>query len=122
MKKLVLIAIFALVFGVFISYTFADETEGSTYTSPNGEAQEFADAINDQDYIDHTHSYTDEDINYDPDYSLGVGVDLVILESDNGGIVPNKITIENKYDFVNNNGSTYAVATYKLADLFKSKK
>ena len=122
MRKTFILALLAVV--ALCAVAFAEETSGATYTSPNGEVpQGFIDYINEQECIDHTHQYQQND----PDYELGVGVDLVVYEADpkrTGAkkLIPDNVEVQNKYDFSNENGSTYVVAQYNIWDLFAKKK
>ena len=58
------------------------------------------------------HEKTDE-----KDAEIGVGVDIIVHEGDEGSIL-NKVTVEYKYDINNDDHKTYAVATSKLSDIW----
>ena len=59
----------------------------------------------------------------DIDYESGIGTDLVVFENEgNQNLTPDEITIENKWDFSNEKGSTYVVAKYNLWERFFSNK
>lgn len=63
MKKILLIitVLMLLALPLLVIPAFAAETSGATYTSPNGGAEGLAEYLNEQEYIDHTHSiYVDE--------------------------------------------------------------
>ena len=64
----------------------------------------------------HDHSYEQ----YDPEFEVGIGLDLVVYENEDKGLAPNEVTIESKYDFQNENGSVYVVAKYNIWDRFFS--
>jgi len=77
---------------------------------------------------DHDHEYVDTntDTQRNPEVELGAGIDLVVFEKEEAEdesilakATPSVLTVETKWDFANENGSAYVVATYKLADLFK---
>lgn len=97
---------------------YAETTGGADYNTDLG-------CFNDvRDYVaGHDHEYSQ----YTPDYEAGIGVDLVVYEADaeRTGLkkaIPDVVTVEQKYDIANDNGSTYVVATYNLWDLFKKEK
>jgi hypothetical protein len=54
-------------------------------------------------------------------YEYGAGLDVVLFEKQEGAkkVIPDAITLENKYDFGNQNGSSYLVVKYKLDDILK---
>jgi hypothetical protein len=115
MKKWLLVLAVLVAF-CFFGVAYAESTtSGATYSSPNGEVcDEFIGFLNDQDYIDHTHQFDD------PEYSLGLGVDVVVAELDPARtgvarvLLPDAIEVQSKWDFPNENGSTYLVAKYNL--------
>ena len=120
MKLLALIVAILLVAGV----AYAEDTSGATYTG-NSDCKgctNLAEFLNEQDCIDHSHQYEKEET----DYALGVGVDLVVYQADperTGAkkLIPDAVEVQNKYDFANENGSTYVVAKYNIWDLFQKK-
>ena len=66
----------------------------------------------------HDHEYTDinSDTQYEPQYGLEAGVDLIIWEEDEEEetLLPNAVMIESRWDFANENGRTALVAIFKL--------
>jgi len=57
------------------------------------------------------------------DYEGGVGLDLVVfVDEKEKDLVPDEVVIETKWDFSNQNGSSYVVAKYNLWNLFKKLK
>lgn len=121
MRKLLLIAI--MVFALAVC-AYAADTSGATYYSPNdsGFGNWLSDLANDQECIDHNHKYVDRDTVYDKSYELGAGLDLIVYqaEPDANPVIPDEVTVESKWDFNNQEGSTYVVAKYNIFELFKS--
>lgn len=70
-----------------------------------------------RDYVvGHDHDYEQ----YEPEYQAGVGLDLVVFKDrKDQALVPDEITIENKWDFANEQGSVYVVAKYDLSNLWQ---
>lgn len=66
----------------------------------------------------------------DAEYQAGVGVDLTVFKAampitERKGIrklIPDTVIAQNKWDFVNQNGGTYLVASYDVFELLKKKK
>lgn len=116
MKKLVILAIVLFVLATGIS--FAEETSGATYTSPNGEInQNFVDYINEQECIDHTHLYEQAE-QYDRDNPLGVGADIVVWQNEAKTV---GVEVQEKYDFANEENSAFAVVKLNVWDMFKKR-
>ena len=65
-------------------------------------------------------SRVDADTQYDPDFGLEVGVDLILWEKapDGSRFMPAGIYGYYRNDFANTNGRAGLACTYKLADLF----
>ena len=116
---LVFSLVLVLCLAVF-TFAVAEETSGAAYESPNGAGQGLADFLNSQNYLDHRHTYEE------PKFALGAGLDLIVYEApaERKGaalLIPDAITVEGRYDFNNENGSAYAVATYNIWDMFAKK-
>ena len=69
----------------------------------------------------HNHAYQ----RYTPDDEFGMGVDLIVYKDKQEEkttllkkFLPNRVTIEAKRDFANENNSVYLVSTYDLYDLW----
>jgi hypothetical protein len=59
-------------------------------------------------------------------YNAGIGVDLIVYENKDNAtlmqkIIPDTVTIQQKYDISNKNGSTYLVVSYNIWDMFQKK-
>ena len=74
--------------------------------------------------LGHDHAYQ----RYTPDYQAGVGVDLIVFkhkqeEKDSllKKLMPNRVTVEQKYDIANDVHSTFLVSTYDLYDLWQNR-
>lgn len=74
----------------------------------------------------HSHTVIDNDTTYEPEYEVGPGLDLVVFEADANRTgakkaIPDSVEIQTKWDFANDNGSTYVVAKYNIWDLVTKK-
>lgn len=112
MNKVCLSLIFLLVFAIPVM-AGDDQT-----THTNWESQlECGDALNEyldeSGALDHNHSL---DLT-DRENPTGVGVDVIVYENEESAF--EKVTIESKYDFNNNEGSVFAVCTFNLFKMFK---
>lgn len=105
--------ILCLIVLMFSFGCYADTTGDSVFYSPDGTQDYIADVVNDSTALDHTHSYD----RYAPRFEGGLGIDLIVYENADNDLLPNKVAVETKYDFTNENGSVYVVATYNLWDL-----
>lgn len=124
MKVLVLLLAFVLV----CSFAVAEETSPAIWDNSLGtignKVRECTSG--------HIHDYTDNDTIYQdndvtPDFAYGAGVDLVVYESnpDRTGIqkfIPDSVEVQGKYDFANENGSTFVVARYNIWKLLTKKR
>jgi len=95
------------------SFAYAENTGNPDYTGNPGPFRR---------WLNHTHHYEQSE----PDYALGVGLNIGLYKADperEGAkkAIPDLVTVENKYDFVNENGGSYLVATYNIFDMFKKK-
>jgi hypothetical protein len=66
----------------------------------------------------------DADTHYDPNFELGAGVDLILWEKDKeegSKFLPDAIFTEGRWDFANENGGAYLVATFNLPERMKAK-
>jgi len=120
-----MVALFAVLLAIGIA--FADETSPANWDKDLGS---FGNNLREKttghshDYVDNDTIYQDNDVT--PDYEVGVGLDLVVYEAvpERTGakkLIPDAVTVENKYDFANENGSVYVVAKYNLWELLKKK-
>ena len=101
MKKWILAVLLVLLFAV---PAIADNTGRGNYTTPvNG----FTNFMNTNDKFYHNHEYD----KYDRDNPIGVGVDLVLLETDG---VLESVEVQNKYDFANKEYSGFVVGQFNL--------
>ena len=96
-KKLILIAIFALIVPLVMAQTAPGPNELSPAT--------------------HSHKVVVED--YEPEFEGGAGVDVVVYKGE--GLLPDEVTIEGRYDFENENGSVYVIAKYDLFERLSAK-
>ena len=120
-KLLVLVAMLVFV----VSFAYAEETSPANWDNNLGSLGNYL-----RDKADgHTHDYTDNDTITRPDqnYEYGVGIDVIIYESDPNRtkakkLLPDAVEVQNKYDFGNQNFSTYVVAKYNLWKAIKKEK
>lgn len=97
MKHLILIAILALVFAPF---AMAEETSSANWDN------DLAPFNGARDYI--------AGHNHEREIELGVGVDLIVFESETTSLLPDEVTVEGRMDFANEGGSAYVVCKYNL--------
>jgi len=114
--KYAVIVILALL--LVVPLALAEQTSGATYTSPNGCVPDpFIDALNDQEFIDHTHQI-DVDDRENP---VGVGADVTVWENDDAESKVEGVEIQTKHDFVNGETSVFAVLQLNFSSFFKEK-
>jgi len=110
-----------LVFVAFLSVSFAFAGEPTSSQADWNKDLGWGNGL--RDYTSgHDHAYQ----HHDPDYEGGIGVDLIVYKADEKRegkkkLIPDVVTVENKYDFTNENGGTYVVATYDLSGLWQKK-
>ena len=103
MKSLIILAILAL---AVMPLAIADDTGGADWNNDLGISN------NVRDYTaGHNHSY-------DEPFRAGIGVDLVVYENEEKGLLPDAVTIENKLDLNNGSGSVYIVARFNIWERF----
>ena len=104
--KYLVIAVMMLAIATF---AYAETTGGQQFYSPNGSVpQGFVNFLNDQEYLDHNHQYE----SYEPNWELGLGADITVIETA-GGLAPDTVELQTKYDFNNENGSVYLVGQWR---------
>lgn len=108
MRTLLIIAVLAL----FVVPAFADDTSQANWNNDLGKCGNKC-----REYIaGHNHQYDQ----YDPQYEAGIGLDLIVFKDrKDQALVPDVVTIENKWDFNNEEGAVYVVATYDLSNLWQ---
>ena len=95
----------------FVLPAFADDTSQADWNKNLGGANGIREYV-----AGHNHSYEE----YDPEYEAGIGVDLIIFrDQGDRALVPDVVTVENKWDFSNENGAVYVVASYDLSSLWQ---
>ena len=110
MKKILALVLMMVLIAPVV---FADDTSGATYNSPNGYLDGIEDILNEQECIDHTHSYRKDDA-YNRDNEVGIGIDLVVYKNQDKDALLDEVVIQEKYDFGNEENSIYAVARIDL--------
>lgn len=111
-----------LLISIFVIATVPLFAEGTSQANWNKDLGKCGNSI--RNYVaGHNHDYEQ----YTPDYGAGIGVDLIVYEGEEGreGLkkaIPDTVTIQQKFDIANENGSTYLVASYNIWDLFKKDK
>jgi len=121
-----------LVAGLFLltSVVFAEETTRGNYTTPS---TRLSDVLNNNEYIYHTHGYTDNNTTYatyDDPYGLGLDVKVFDLKkfvtTSNASERTKKnlsfldsINLENKYDFNNQSYGVFLTLSVDLTSLYQ---
>ena len=103
MKSLIILAILAL---AVMPLAIADGTGG-------------ADGDNDLGVLNDVRDFTaGHDHSYDVPFQAGIGVDLVVYENEEKGLIPDAVTVESRLDLNNSSGSVYIVAKYNIWERF----
>lgn len=124
MKLVALVVALMLCVGI----AYAEQTSGPTYSGRAEGIVDFLNEVNDRNIVTHDHEYTDKDTPKECDANIeyGAGVDLVVYQADPARegakkMIPDEVTVQNKYDFGNQNFSSYVVAKYNIWELLKKK-
>lgn len=111
MRKKLLLSLIAVAILLLPLGAIAETTGGADWDKDLG----WANGI--RDYVGgHSHDYEQ----YDPKFEVGAGLDLIVQErkETQNNLTPLKTTVESKYDFNNENGSVYVVATYRVSEVW----
>ena len=103
MKSLIILAILAL---AIMPLAIAADTDGADWDNDLGIYNSARDLT-----AGHEHSY-------DVPFQAGIGVDLVVYENEEKGLLPDAVTVESRLDMNNSSGSVYIVAKFNIWERF----